>query len=144
MHSNDSGCATMYSSSVLGNQEFVSKSPARPITIGPEYINMASNNDDYINLYACKTSLAGKRDPPPPPPPPKRKNENFFIFNFFAIFAYFWLHIFFQFSKVRSMFFRKFDEAVYFLQMSLSPSADTVKPLLMYAGIIRGRTLLKV
>jgi len=72
MHSNDSGCATMYSSSVLGNQEFVSKSPARPITIGPEYINMASNNDDYINLYACKTSLAGKRDPPPPPPPPKQ------------------------------------------------------------------------
>ena len=63
-----------------------------------------------------------------------------FIFNF----CHFWLHIFFQFSKVRSMFFRKFDEAVYFLQMSLSPSADTVKPLLMYAGIIRGRTLLKV
>ena len=86
----------MYSSSVLGNQEFVSKSPARPITIGPEYINMASNNDDYINLYACKTSLAGKRDPPPPPPPPKRKNEHFlFIYlQFLPFLAAYFLSIF--------------------------------------------------
>ena len=86
MHSNDSGCATMYSSSMqYDNQDFVtSKSPPRPVTIGPEYINMGDPEKDYINLFACKTNSggsssssrrvsSGKREPPPPPPPSKRK-----------------------------------------------------------------------
>jgi hypothetical protein len=86
MHSNDSGCATMYSSGMqYDNQDFVSsKSPPRPVTIGPEYINMGDPEKDYINLFACKTNSggsssssrrvsSGKREPPPPPPPSKRK-----------------------------------------------------------------------
>ena len=69
MQSTDSGCATMYSFNV---QE---KFP-RPITIGPEYMNMmeatsttskdkTNPGEDYINLFACST--VGKRTPPPPP-----------------------------------------------------------------------------
>ena len=68
MQSTDSGCATMYSPSMMYN---VQDKYTRPITIGPEYINMlesSKNNpkDDYINLFACST-VVGKRDPPPPP-----------------------------------------------------------------------------
>ena len=79
MHSNDSGCATMYSSSMVCNQDHISsKTSPRPVTIGPEYINMGESEKEYINLFACKTSgnsslISGKREPPPPPPPPKRK-----------------------------------------------------------------------
>ena len=84
MQSTDSGCATMYSPSIMFNAQ--DKYP-RPITIGPEYINMTSpsNNphEDYINLFACSTlnkpqnpeisEKPGlpKREPPPPPPPPR-------------------------------------------------------------------------
>ena len=85
MQSTDSGCATMYSPSMMFNAQ--DKYPTRPITIGPEYINMTnpSNNphEDYINLFACSTlnktqnqeisekSGLPKREPPPPPPPPR-------------------------------------------------------------------------
>ena len=74
MHSNDSGCATMYSS----GDHFL------PVTKSPssQYINMHQDDnpkEDYINLFACSTlasgsAAAGKRHPPPPPLlPPKRE-----------------------------------------------------------------------
>jgi hypothetical protein len=82
MHSNDSGCATMYSSS--GQDYSPSSKGGRPLTIGPEYINMMEAKiqaEEYINLFSCSTpssamssssSAVGKRHPPPPPTPPKQ------------------------------------------------------------------------
>jgi len=83
MHSNDSGCATMYSSGGLNQDFLVNKSPSTAEPISSEYINMHQEEhhpkEDYINLFACSTlaatgAAAGKRHPPPPPLlPPKRE-----------------------------------------------------------------------
>merc|ERR1719433_898085 len=55
----------------------MTKTTSRPLTIGPEFINMGEPEKEYINLFDGKTSrtnslISGKREPPPPPPPPKQ------------------------------------------------------------------------
>ena len=81
MQSTDSGCATMYSPSMIFS---VQEKFPRPITIGPEYMNMmeatskdkTNHGEDYINLFACST--VGKRTPPPPPKCKFVKNPTIF------------------------------------------------------------------